>query len=72
MTKTAVATLNDIYREIKLVKERVVKIEHYVIHHPMDEFEPDDQQKKALSKARDNFKKGKTLSYEQFAKALGS
>lgn len=35
------------------------------------EFSPTAAQKKALSRAEDNFQKNKTLSYNEFAKKLG-
>lgn len=35
------------------------------------EFKPTNVQKKALLKAQDNFKKGKTLSYNEFVRKSG-
>ncbi|MFA5928199.1 MAG: hypothetical protein WC838_02725 [Candidatus Margulisiibacteriota bacterium] len=44
----------------------------YIQLRRIKEFTPEAQDKKALKSGRENLKKGRSLSYGQFSKALGA
>jgi len=68
MNKTSTATLDDIYREIKFVKKRVVEIEKHMVD--IDSLlTPEDY--KSLVAYQHEKKTGKLFSHQDLKKELG-
>jgi len=61
-------TLNNIYKDIELIKNKIINIEENMINR--DAILTKDEEI-LLKKAREEYKQGKTISLEQLEKELG-